>query len=179
MPPQWKPKILNTATGTQCREIFFVCLFKKDDVREGSLDVKQIQFNLKKRMTTFCLLLLGIINTLISWLLGIYTFLSMCVLYVYYTQNLDWTVLIRLTQNYFKFVCVCVSRSVVSHSLWPHGLWPDRLLCPQDFPGNTGVDCQYPLPQRIFPTQGSNLGLWHCRKILSEPPGKSFLLSTK
>ena len=35
-----------------------------------------------------------------------------------------------------------------------------------DSPGKTtGVDCHAPL-QGIFPTQGSNPGLWHCRQIL-------------
>ena len=35
-----------------------------------------------------------------------------------------------------------------------------------DSPGkNTGVGCQV-LPQGIFPTQGSNPGLLHCRQIL-------------
>ena len=35
-----------------------------------------------------------------------------------------------------------------------------------DFPGNsTGVDCHF-LLQGIFPTQGSNLGLPHCRQTL-------------
>ena len=47
------------------------------------------------------------------------------------------------------------------------------LLCPWDFPGkSTGVDCHF-LLQGIFPTQGSNLGVPHCRKTLpSQPPGK-------
>ena len=66
------------------------------------------------------------------------------------------------------------SRSVVSDSLWPHGLQPVRLLCPWDFPGkNTGMGCHF-LLQGIFPTQGLNLGLPHCRQMLlpSEPPGK-------
>ena len=42
-----------------------------------------------------------------------------------------------------------------------------------DSPGkNTGVGC-HALLQRIFPTQGSSLGLPHCRQILyCEPPGK-------
>ena len=54
----------------------------------------------------------------------------------------------------------------MSDSLRPHGLWPTRLLCPWDFPGNsTGVDCYF-LLQGIFPTQGSNLGLPHCRQML-------------
>ena len=47
-----------------------------------------------------------------------------------------------------------------------HGLEPARLLCPWDFPGkNTGVR-SVSLLQGIFPTQGSNLGLLHCRWIL-------------
>ena len=63
-------------------------------------------------------------------------------------------------------VRVSVSHSVVSDSLQPHGLYPTRLLCPWDSPGkNTGVDC-HSLPQGIFPTQGSNPGLQHCRSIL-------------
>ena len=44
--------------------------------------------------------------------------------------------------------------------------WPTRLLCPWDFPGNsTGVDCHF-LLQGIFPTQGLNQGLPHCRQTL-------------
>ena len=66
-------------------------------------------------------------------------------------------------------VCVCVweSHSVMSNSL------PARLLSPWDFPGKTiGVGCHL-LLQGIFPTQGSNPGLLHCRQTLpSEPPGK-------
>ena len=51
-------------------------------------------------------------------------------------------------------------------TLWPHGLWPTRLLHPWDFPGkNTGVGCHF-LLQGIFPTQGLNPGLLHCRQTL-------------
>ena len=40
------------------------------------------------------------------------------------------------------------------------------ILCPWDFPGNSlGVDCHF-LLQGIFPTQGTNLGLPHCRQML-------------
>ena len=58
-------------------------------------------------------------------------------------------------------------RSVVSDSLWPYGLQPTRLLCPWgDSPGkNTGVGCRA-LFQGIFPTQASDPGLPHCRRIL-------------
>ena len=47
-------------------------------------------------------------------------------------------------------------------------LWavPARLFHPWDSPGkNSGVSC-HSLLQGIFPTQGSNLGLLHCRQIL-------------
>ena len=44
---------------------------------------------------------------------------------------------------------------------------PTRLYCPWKSPGkNTGV-CSHYLLQRIFPTQGSNLGLLNCRRILN------------
>ena len=41
-----------------------------------------------------------------------------------------------------------------------------KFLCPWNFPGkNTGVGCHF-LLQRIFPNQGSNPGLPHCRQML-------------
>ena len=53
------------------------------------------------------------------------------------------------------------SRSVVSDSLQPHSLYS-----PWNSPGqNTGVG-SLPLFQGIFPTQGENPGLLHCRQIL-------------
>ena len=53
------------------------------------------------------------------------------------------------------------SRSVVSDSLWPQGLYS-----PWNSPGpNTGVG-SLSLLQGIFPTQGMNQGLPHCRQIL-------------
>ena len=73
--------------------------------------------------------------------------------------------------NYFKWYwigwnlrfCMCctvLSHSVVPDSLWPHGLQPTR-----HSDKNTGVGCHAFL-QGIFPTQGSNPGLPHCRQIL-------------
>ena len=63
-------------------------------------------------------------------------------------------------------MCVCVNCSDISHSLWPRGLKYNRLLCPWDSPGeNTGVG-SLSLLQGIFPSQGSNLCLLHCRQIL-------------
>ena len=50
--------------------------------------------------------------------------------------------------------------------MWPHRQQPTRVLCPWDSPGkSTGVACYF-LLQGIFPTQGSNPGLPHCRQTL-------------
>ena len=61
---------------------------------------------------------------------------------------------------------VFVSHSVTSNSFWPYGLWSTRVLCPWDAAGkNIGMGC-HSLLQRIFPTQGSNPILLHCRQII-------------
>ena len=63
-------------------------------------------------------------------------------------------------------VCCCWVASVVSDSVRPHRRQPARLPRPWDSPGkNTGVG-HHALLQGIFPTQGSNPGLLHCRQIL-------------
>ena len=66
-----------------------------------------------------------------------------------------------------KIVCTCVlSHSIMSNSLWPHGLEPTRLLYPWNSPGkNAGVG-SHSLLHGIFPTQGLNPGLLHCRQII-------------
>ena len=65
----------------------------------------------------------------------------------------------------FYFI-VCVSPSVMSNSLRPHRLRSARLLCPWNSPGkNTGVGC-HTLIQGIFPIQGLNPCILHCRQIL-------------
>ena len=62
--------------------------------------------------------------------------------------------------------CVCVVVAQSCPTLCDHGLEPTRLLCPWDSPGKkTRVGC-HALLQGIFPTQGSNPGLLHCRQIL-------------
>ena len=56
---------------------------------------------------------------------------------------------------------VHTTHSVMSGSLWPHGLHS-----PWNSPGqNTGVS-SHSLLQGIFPPQGSNPGLLHCRQFL-------------
>ena len=78
-------------------------------------------------------------------------------------MNLD-TDLTLFTSEKWKW-----SRSTLYNSLQPHGLQPTRLLHPWDFPGkNIGVDCHF-LLQEIFPTQGLNPDLLHCRQTLYYP----------
>ena len=63
--------------------------------------------------------------------------------------------------NRAKVIALSESCSVVSDSLQPHGL-----DSPWNSPGqNTGVG-SHSLLQGIFPTQGLNSGLQHCRQIL-------------
>ena len=70
-------------------------------------------------------------------------------------------------------LCCYVSHSALSDSLRPHGLQPARLLCPWNSPGKNPGMSGHSLLQGIFPSQGLNPGLLHCRQILyCEPPGK-------
>ena len=73
-------------------------------------------------------------------------------------------------QKTFNLFVISESHSVVSDSLRPRGLYS-----PWNSPGqNTGVG-SLPLIQGIFPTQGLNPGLPHCRWIFflpAEPPVK-------
>ena len=65
----------------------------------------------------------------------------------------------------------------VTHSLWHHGLWPTGLICPWTSSGqNIGVgSCSF--LQGIFPTQGLNLGLLHCRLILYQLSYQGYILN--
>ena len=72
----------------------------------------------------------------------------------------------QLTESWFE----SESESEVTQSCPtlcdPHGLSPTRLLSPWNFPGkSTGVGCHF-LLQGIFPIQGLNPGLPHCRQTL-------------
>ena len=70
------------------------------------------------------------------------------------------------TQEVSIFFACMLSHSVESDSLQPYGLQPARLLCPWNSLGkNTGLG-SHSLLQGIFPTQGLNPGLLHCRQIL-------------
>ena len=59
-------------------------------------------------------------------------------------------------------VCLLLSCVQLFANLWTVA----RLFCPWNSPvKNTGVGC-HSFPQGIFPTQGLNPGLLHCRKIV-------------
>ena len=62
---------------------------------------------------------------------------------------------------YYTQIYESESHSVVSDSLWPHGLYS-----PWNSPGETTGVGSLSLLQGIFPAQGLNPGLWHCRWIL-------------
>ena len=65
------------------------------------------------------------------------------------------------------------SRSVMSNFLSPHGLYS-----PWNSPGQNTRVGSFSLPQRIFPTQGSNPGLPHCRVILYQLNHNESLLNS-
>ena len=111
-------------------------------------------------------LLLKLILSIAFLIIDQYTFNYPCSENLHGSIFYCWTLIINLT---FVSVlsnpqlCFFESRScsVVSNSLQPHGLYSSW-----NSPGqNTGVSsCS--LLQGIFPTQGSNPGLPHCRQIL-------------
>ena len=66
----------------------------------------------------------------------------------------------------FPDLCITTLYESESCSLVSDSLQPQGLYSPWSFPGqNTGVG-SLSLLQGIFPTQGSNPGLLHCRQIL-------------
>ena len=72
----------------------------------------------------------------------------------------------RMEQLFYIFSVFYISNHINEHRNRSHGLYPARLFCPSNSPGkNTGVG-RHSLLQGIFQTQGSNLGLLHCRWIL-------------
>ena len=81
----------------------------------------------------------------------------------------SWSITNYLSFKSPHFVCKVESyeakwsenRSVLSDSFWVHGLYS-----PWNSPGQKTGDGSLSFLQGIFPTQGSNPGLLHCRRIL-------------
>ena len=70
-------------------------------------------------------------------------------------------VYMRVSTYTHKYICYCVSHSVMPDSVTPMDYSPARLLGPWDSPGkNPGVGC-HALLQGIFLTQGWNLNPLH------------------
>ena len=66
-----------------------------------------------------------------------------------------------------SYIPCMLSCLVISDSLRPHGLQPAQLLCPWGFSQVRILEWEVmPSSRGIFPTQGSNSGLPHCRRIL-------------
>ena len=98
-----------------------------------------------------------------SWLPMFQVHSKVIQLYIYTYIIFEIIFYYRLLQdiNYSSLWKESESCSVSSDSLWLHALYS-----PWNFPGqNTGVG-SLSLLQGIFPTQGSNPGLLHCRRIL-------------
>ena len=87
---------------------------------------------------------------------------------------------LQATDPFLTLYCAVISHSVMSDSLWHYGCSLPGSSVHVDPPGkNTGVCC-HALLQGIFPTQGSNQGLLHCRRILyhlSHQGGPPYILS--
>ena len=102
----------------------------------------------------------------------------LCKLYIIYITNKSKTLLNICTKTQlllFAMDCITVFMSIKgpyeiyeseSHSVMSNSLWPRGLYSLWNSPGqNTGVGSRS-LLQGIFPTQGSNPGLLHCKRIL-------------
>ena len=90
------------------------------------------------------------------------------------------TLLLPFAKGYFLWYSkLSVSSLVVPDSLQPHVLQLTRLLCPWGFPDkDTGVGCPF-LLQRIFLTQGSNLGPWTAGRFFTNWATREALLWCK
>ena len=79
-----------------------------------------------------------------------------------------------MIQESHPWACVCLVAQSCPTLCDPMDCSPPGSSVHGDSPGkNTGADC-HALTQGIFPTQGSNWGLPHCRWMFVpfEPPGK-------
>ena len=85
---------------------------------------------------------------------------------VWQTMVHRWDTIWFSAKMHFTAKYKSVSCSVMSDFFWPLGEKPARFFYPWHSPlKNTGMDSHF-LLQGIFPSQGLNLGLPHCRQIL-------------
>ena len=104
------------------------------------------------------------INLCSSYKLGCLSFYCCCKRSLY---NLDtnphcWLCSLQICSPEYERI----SHSVMSDSLQLHELSPARLLCPSHSPGKNTEVGSCSLLQGLFQTQGLNLGLPYCRRIL-------------
>ena len=94
--------------------------------------------------------------------------LQSCVLSPWLLSSLIWLVIMvcMLTGVGNSKRCSQIWKESERHSVVSYSLWPHELYSPWNSPGkDTGMGNPF-LLQGIFPTQGSNPGLLHCRRIL-------------
>ena len=102
----------------------------------------------------------------------------MCRLILTNSTELSMWISENLSVSSFLFLIQSVSVFVAQSclTLWPHELQPARLLCPWNSAvKNIGMGC-HSLLQGIFPTQGLNLDLLHCRQVLNHLSHQGFLI---
>ena len=97
-----------------------------------------------------------------------------CYHYLFFQNSFDfWQCLYLILFNKAKLIShnmlvydIYLHFESESHWVMSDSLWPHEIYNPWNSPGqNTGVG-KHSLLQRIFPTQGLNTGLLHCRRIL-------------
>ena len=101
-----------------------------------------------------------------TWLLWILSFHSKPVI----SQTIYRNINIYINKYIYTIYSYCLVARSGPTLLRPQWLQPARLLCPWDFSGkNTGVG-YHSLFQGIFPTQGLNPHLLHCRWFFTAEP---------
>ena len=78
-------------------------------------------------------------------------------MFCHFTYTHDYSITIMCCKVFFILLFQLLS---YVRLFGPHGLQPTRILCPWDFPGNTGMGSHF-LLHGIFPTQRSSPSLLH------------------
>ena len=115
---------------------------------------REVEFFPWRKLNSFLLLVSALIR-LVQWFVWasfrVRFVLSFCLFFLWWAR-------LKVKSEVVTQSCLTLCNPM---DYSPPGSW--------DFPGkDTGVGCHF-LLQGIFPTQGSNLGLLHCRQILYCP----------